>query len=171
MTDNTQPESLWLAEKISDIHCHTENEARAIAAAADSLCRQHARIAELEAQLEAIAASAGSEPVAHLWQHCETGRTRVVMPDMIVDADASWRLVGPLFLGSPPSPPEGMVMVPREPTEAMKAAAVKYANGSAVYKNVAADVLRIEESIYGEVYEAMIAALPPTTSAGSGKGE
>ena len=62
-------------------------------------------------------------------------------------------------------------MVPREPTEAMKAAAVKYANGSAVYKNVAADVLRIEESIYGEVYEAMIAALPPTTSAGSGRGE
>ena len=118
-----------------------------------------------------IAASAGSEPVAHLWQHSETGRTRVVMPDMIVDADASWRLVGPLFLGSPPSPPEGMVMVPREPTEAMKAAAVKYANGSAVYKNVAADVLRIEESIYGEVYEAMIAALPPTTSAGSGRGE
>ena len=28
-----QPEALRLAEKISDIHCHTENEARAIAAA------------------------------------------------------------------------------------------------------------------------------------------
>ena len=70
-----------------------------------------------------------------------------------------------------PSPPEGMVMVPREPTEAMKVAAVKYANDSAVYKNLAADVLRIEEGIYGEVYEAMIAAAPPTTPAGSGKGE
>ena len=70
-----------------------------------------------------------------------------------------------------PSSPEGMVMVPREPTEAMKVAAVKYANDSAVYKNLAADVLRIEEGIYGEVYEAMIAAAPPTTPAGSGKGE
>ena len=56
-----------------------------------------------------VAASAGSEPVAHLWQHGETGRTRVLMPDTIVDADASWRLVGPLFLGSPPSPPGGVV--------------------------------------------------------------
>ncbi|AFU45415.1 phage protein [Acidovorax sp. KKS102] len=52
-------------------------------------------------------ASAGSEPVAHLWQHSETGRTRVVMPDMVVDACATWLLVGPLYLH--PSPPEGMV--------------------------------------------------------------
>ena len=49
-----------------------------------------------------IAASAGSEPVAHLWQHSETGRTRIVMPDMIVDADASWQVVGPLYLGAAP---------------------------------------------------------------------
>lgn len=63
-----------------------------------------------------------------------------------------------------PSPPEGMAgwkWVPVEPTEEMKAAAVKYANGTAVYKNVKAEVLRIEEGIYGEVYEAMIAAAPP----------
>lgn len=40
--------------------------------------------------------------VAHLWQHCETGRTRIVMPDMIVDADASWQVVGPLCLGAAP---------------------------------------------------------------------
>lgn len=53
------------------------------------------------------AASAGSEPVAHLWQHSETGRTRVVMPDMVVDASATWLPVGPLYLH--PSPPEGMV--------------------------------------------------------------
>lgn len=62
------------------------------------------------------------------------------------------------------SPPEGMAgwkLVPVEPTEEMKTAAVKYANGTAVYKNVKAEVLRIEEGIYGEVYEAMIAAAPP----------
>ena len=40
--------------------------------------------------------------MAHLWQHCETGRTRIVMPDMIVDADASWQVVGPLYLGAAP---------------------------------------------------------------------
>lgn len=57
------------------------------------------------------------------------------------------------------------VMVPREPTEAMKRAAVVYANGNAVYRNVAAEALTIEEGIYGEVYEAMIAAAPPAPAA------
>ena len=63
-------------------------------------------------------------------------------------------------LNTRPSPQEGMVMAPKVPTAEMKAAAVKYANGTAVYKNVKAEVLRIEEDIYGEVYEAMIAAAP-----------
>lgn len=39
------------------------------------------------------------EPIAHLWQHGETGRTRVVMPDMVFTADANWLYVGPLVLG------------------------------------------------------------------------
>lgn len=38
-----------------------------------------------------------AEPVAHLWQHGETGRTRIVMPDQIVTADANWSVVGPLY--------------------------------------------------------------------------
>lgn len=42
------------------------------------------------------------EPVAWLWQHSETGRTRVVMPDQVVDTDARWLLVGPLYLAAPP---------------------------------------------------------------------
>jgi len=41
------------------------------------------------------------EPVAHLWQHSETGRTRVVMPDQVVTADATWVVVGPLYLHPP----------------------------------------------------------------------
>ena len=51
------------------------------------------------------AMQAGGEPVAYLWQHSETGRTRVVMPDMIVDTDASWYAIGPMYLGKahPPS--------------------------------------------------------------------
>ena len=59
-----------------------------------------------------ISANAGG-PVAHLWQHCETSRTRIVMPDMIVDADASWQVVGPLYLGAAPptAQAEGWVSV------------------------------------------------------------
>ncbi len=41
------------------------------------------------------------EPVAHLWQHSETGRTRIVMPDQIITADATWHVVGPLYLTPP----------------------------------------------------------------------
>lgn len=62
--------------------------------------------------------------------------------------------------GAQPVVPAGYALVPVEATEDMKAAAVKYANGTAVYKNVSAEVLRIEEGIYGEVYEAMLAAAP-----------
>jgi hypothetical protein len=40
------------------------------------------------------------EPVAHLWQHSQTGRTRIVMPGGIITADASWFVVGPLVLGN-----------------------------------------------------------------------
>ncbi len=39
-----------------------------------------------------------NEPVAYLWQHCETGRSRVVMPDQIITTDATWLVVGPLYL-------------------------------------------------------------------------
>lgn len=58
------------------------------------------------------------EPVATLWQQGETGRTRVVMPDMIVDADARWQVVGPLYLGAAPQP-EAAVMT-REQAHALR---------------------------------------------------
>lgn len=58
-------------------------------------------------------------------------------------------------------------MVPVKPTEAMKRAAVVFANGNAVYRNVAAEALTIEEDIYGEAYAAMLAAAPPAPSAGA----
>lgn len=67
-------------------------------------------------------------------------------------------------LGRPaPVPDEQAVewqWVPKEPTEAMCRAAVVFANGNAVYKNVTAEVLKIEESIYSETYSAMLAAAP-----------
>lgn len=75
------------------------------------------------------------------------------------------------FAAPQPALSAGWVMVPVEPTEAMKVAAVKYANGPAVYKNVGVEVLRIEEGIYGEVFEAMIAAAPPLPPSPSMDGE
>lgn len=62
--------------------------------------------------------------------------------------------------GAQPVVPAGYALVPVEASEDMKSAAVKYANGAAVYKNVRAEVLRIEEGIYGEVYAAMLAEAP-----------
>lgn len=56
--------------------------------------------------------------------------------------------------------PAGWKLVPLEATPEMCKAAVIFANGNAVYKNVAAEALKIEEGIYGEVYEAMLAAAP-----------
>lgn len=63
MTDNTQPEALRLSERISDVMCAAEKDARAIARAADELVRQHTRIAELEAEIVAIGAGGVSAPL------------------------------------------------------------------------------------------------------------
>ncbi len=50
----------------------------------------------------AIEQAERQEPVAWLWQHNETGRTRIVMPDSVITADANWIVVGPLYLGAAP---------------------------------------------------------------------
>ena len=187
MTDNTQPEALRLAKALE--YCDASVARQAI----NELRRQHARIAELEAQLEAIGAGGVSGPLMARAADHFPGVTKMVARWYMVDKDGmatlctgredaekeakdanmAWphraphRAVQLVEVGAPaaeprPSPQDGMVMAPKEPTEAMKAAAVKYANGSAVHKNLAADVLRIEEGIYGEVYEAMIAAAHPS---------
>lgn len=59
-----------------------------------------------------------------------------------------------------PAVPVGMVLVPVQATPDMCKAAVIYANGNAVYKNVAHEALEIEERIYSEVYDAMLSAAP-----------
>lgn len=130
-----------------------------------------------------IAANAG-EPVAHLWQHCETGRTRVVMPDAVVDASASWLLVGPLYLH--PSPPEGMVGGWRPIETAPKHESVLLYSGGFVpiycgrkryglfVGEPQQDTLawRCDSSgMFANPTHWMPLPLPPTNPAGSGKGE
>lgn len=56
--------------------------------------------------------------------------------------------------------PDGWKLVPVQATPDMCKASVIYANGNAVYKNVAHEALEIEESIYSEVYAAMLSAAP-----------
>ena len=41
------------------------------------------------------------EPVATLWQHGETGRTRITMPDDITDCDARWFKAADLYTTPP----------------------------------------------------------------------
>ena len=59
----------------------------------------HAAITALRLAIEQ---AERQEPVAWLWQHSETGRTRIVMPDSVITADANWIVVGPLYLGAAP---------------------------------------------------------------------
>lgn len=42
-------------------------------------------------------AQSEQEPVATLWQHGETGRTRITMPDDITDCDARWFKAADLY--------------------------------------------------------------------------
>ncbi len=51
-------------------------------------------------------------PVAWLWQHRETGRTRVLMPDerTATDVAAAWDVVGPLYLALPQRKPEPVAL-------------------------------------------------------------
>lgn len=62
---------------------------------------------------------------------------------------------------------DGFVRVPVVATKEMCKAAVIFANGNAVYKNVAAGALEVEEQIYGEAYAAMIAAAPKAQEPGA----
>jgi len=42
-----------------------------------------------------------AEPVAYLWQHSETGRTRILEKDQVWTASNPWKRVGPLYLHPP----------------------------------------------------------------------
>ena len=91
MTDNTQPLALWLAEEISGIHCHTESEARVIAVAADSLCSQHARIAELEAKIKTMAEEHADELMV---AHMDGMRAAQPAPQQEAQEPVAWYVTG-----------------------------------------------------------------------------
>lgn len=57
------------------------------------------------------------EPVATLWQHGETGRTRITMPDDITDCDARWFKAADLYT----TPPQRKPLSPQSPCEMTQA--------------------------------------------------
>ena len=60
-----------------------------------------------ESRREVAALKAVQEPVATLWQHGETGRTRITMPGDITDCDARWFKAADLYT-TPPAQPESV---------------------------------------------------------------
>ena len=69
------------------------------------------------------------EPVAHLWQHAETGRTRIVMSGDVWTANDRWCYVGPLVLGD--THPAPSVPATPEPVKAERDQ-LRYAQADAV---------------------------------------
>ena len=85
MTPAQRQAALRLADHLDSFHVRSEDKQAA------ALLRELARAPQ-------------GEPVAWLWQHGETGRTRIVMPDQITDCDAGWQRIGPLYLHPTPRP-------------------------------------------------------------------
>ena len=83
--------------------------------AEEKFCDGHCSWAEHHPDCSLAAPPA--QPIAHLWQHGETGRTRIVMPDQIFTADANWLLVGPMYLHPAAAPADAAPSVAPEPPE------------------------------------------------------
>lgn len=93
--DKSEPEALRLARILEHGQFLTTAAGNPLANVARVLREQHARIAMLEGTV-------AHEPLARLWQHSETGRTRIVMVHDIFDEETTWSLVGLLYLAHVP---------------------------------------------------------------------
>lgn len=101
------------------------------------------------AALEAEQSGAAPEPVAHLWQHCETGRTRIVMPDQVVTADATWLIVGPLYLHPPATAQVAQPLSDERVMELVDEADLDWHKGFVDDCNRYAELVRLAEAAHG----------------------
>lgn len=135
-----------------------------------------------------LAASAGSEPVAkerfseplarviyagYLLSNCAFNLAQrpgteisIGTAQTLSDCRKEWDEACAAFKAHP-SPPEGMVMVPKEPTEAMLDAVDEEVGGHCY----SCSKWRASYDDCRRIWAAMIAAAQPTSSADSGKGE
>jgi hypothetical protein len=63
-----------------------------------------AKAAEAITAIKQARSAPVQEPVATLWQHGETGRTRITMPGDITDCDARWFKAADLYTTPPAAP-------------------------------------------------------------------
>jgi len=99
--------------------------------AEEKFCDGHCSWAEHHPDCSLAAPPA--QPVAHLWQHGETGRTRIVMPDQIFTADANWLLVGPMYLHPAAAPADAAPSVAPEPPTREKLAEIVRSHLTSTY--------------------------------------
>lgn len=116
---------------------------------------------ELAKAALSTAAQPTGEPVAYLWQHSETGRTRVVMPDGVITADATWHVVGPLVLAAAPKAAPAPSSVARPSEDAVNRAGLYLARKHAVYLS--------RESVRELLAEAAPAAQEDAVNAAKGE--
>lgn len=78
-------------------------------------------------------------------------------PSTNLERDAAWLgfKAGRAIMAEP-----GWKLVPVEPTEPMRRAAVAWVNGEEVFDLIAREVTDLEGELYGAVFEAMLAAAP-----------
>lgn len=134
-------------------HFHTTRADRIAADIARQKNAEFLAAIAAPAAVDVGAAQAETAQAAATWCQCPACAPVLHASDCAVH-NAPALPVGPCDCCAAP----GLVPLPATATKEMRVAAVKFANGDAVYKNVAAGALEIEEQIYGETWEAMVSA-------------
>lgn len=93
----------YVGDEMSDLRKAAQQALEAL----ETKGEHHPKVYEAITALRAALAQPEQEPVAWLWQHRETGRTRVPMPDerTATDVAAAWDVIGPLYLAPPQRKP------------------------------------------------------------------
>ena len=77
----------------------------ALAQPEETFCDTHCTWRDHHPDCDVARPEPGPEPVAYLWQHRETGRTRIIENDQVWTASSQWFCVGPLYTAPPQRKP------------------------------------------------------------------
>jgi hypothetical protein len=158
----------WFANAMMAMHDHVKAQPAALVAEVADLQKQ------LEDTKQSLAFYKGRCDALQACQSTMRDPERTMVCDILANGsllmDGKGQIAAERYAAAPVVQ-DGWKLVPVEPTREMCKAAVVFANGNAVYKNVAAEALKIEEGIYGEAYAAMLAAAPQPEPAQALRGE
>ena len=119
MTDNTQPEALRLAEILEGDYCPDWFYEQGVDEVAAELRRQHTRIAELEAQIEALSGVQALRAAPAGWELVPEDATEEMVraTDKVnfanADADGTMHNVWNVMLAASPTPPAEQQAAPK----------------------------------------------------------